>query len=115
MITVQIFGTNKCRETRAAQRFFKERRIAFHYVDLDEKELSAGEFESVKRAVGIENMIDREGKEFQKQQLQYQVFDIEAALKRNQKLLKTPIVREGRKATAGYQPEAWQLWLQGMA
>lgn len=108
---LQIFGTNKCRDTRAAQRFFKERRAPFHYVDLDQKELSAGEFESIKRAVGLEAMIDREGREAQKQQLQYQRIDIEAALKRNPKLLRTPIVRNGRLATTGYQPEVWKTWI----
>ncbi len=114
MPDIQIFGTSKCQHTRAAMRFFKERRIAFHFVDLAEKELSPGEFESIRRAVGLEQMIDREGKEFQKQQLQYLTFDIEAALKRNPKLLKTPIVREGKRATTGYQPEVWKQWLAGI-
>jgi arsenate reductase (glutaredoxin) len=110
---IQIFGTNKCRDTRAAQRFFKERRIAFHFVDLAEKELSPGEFESVKRSAGLENMIDRGGREYQKQQLQYQTIDIEAALKANPGLLKTPIVRNGRLATTGLQLEVWKQWLAG--
>ena len=114
MSNIQIFGTNKCQHTRAAMRFFKERRVAFHFVDLAEKELSPGEFESVKRAVGLENMLDREGREAQKQQLQYQRFDIEAVLKRNPKLLRTPIVREGKNATTGYQPEVWITWIGGI-
>jgi arsenate reductase-like glutaredoxin family protein len=113
-VAIQIFGTSKCRDTRAAQRFFKERRVAFHFVDLDQKELSAGEFESVKRVVGLENMIDREGKEFARQGLQYQRFDIEAALKRNPRLLRTPIVRNGKLATTGYQPELWITWIAGV-
>jgi len=110
-VAIQIFGTSKCRDTRAAQRFFKERRVPFHFVDLDQKELSAGEFESIKRAAGLEAMLDREGREAQKQQLQYQRFDIEAVLKRNPKLLKTPIVRNGKLATTGYRPELWKQWL----
>ena len=108
---IQIFGTSKCHHTRAALRFFKERRVAIHFVDLGEKELSAGEFESVRRAAGLENMIDREGKEFARQGLQYQRFDIEAVLKRNPGLLKTPIVRNGKLATTGLQPEVWKQWL----
>jgi len=111
-MAIQIFGTNKCQHTRAAMRFFKERRVPFHFVDLDEKELSPGEFESVKRAVGLEGMIDREGKEYQQQQLHYQRFDIEAVLQRNPKLLKTPIVREGKRATIGYEPEVWKQWIR---
>ena len=110
-MAIQIFGTSKCRDTRAAQRFFKERRVPFHFVDLDQKELSAGEFESIKRAAGLEAMLDREGREAQKQQLQYQRFDIEAVLKRNPRLLKTPIVRNGKLATAGNRPELWKQWL----
>jgi len=113
-VAIQIFGTSKCRDTRAAQRFFKERRVPFHFVDLDQKELSAGEFESIKRAAGLEAMLDREGREAQKQQLQYQRFDIEAVLKRNPKLLKTPIVRNGKLAAAGYQPEVWITWIAGI-
>lgn len=113
-MAIQIFGTSKCRDTRAAQRFFKERRVPFHFVDLDQKELSAGEFESIKRAAGLEAMLDREGREAQKQQLQYQRFDIEAVLKRNPKLLKTPIVRNGKLAAAGYQPEVWITWIAGI-
>ena len=111
---IQIFGTSKCRRTRAALRFFKERRVAVHFVDLGEKELSAGEFESVKRAAGLDNMIDREGKEFARQGLHYQRFDIEAVLKRNHGLLNTPIVRNGCLATAGYQPEVWITWIAGI-
>ncbi|HTY09171.1 MAG TPA: ArsC/Spx/MgsR family protein [Candidatus Edwardsbacteria bacterium] len=113
-MAIQIFGTNKCQRTRAALRFFKERRVAFHFVDLAVKELSPGEFESVRRAVGLEAMIDRGGKEFARQGLQYQRFDIEAALKRNPGLLNTPIVREGQRATTGYQPEAWAAWITGI-
>jgi arsenate reductase (glutaredoxin) len=113
-MAIQIFGTNKCQQTRAAMRFFKERRVPFHFIDLAEKELSAGEFESIKRAVGLEAMLDREGREAQKQQLQYQRFDIEAVLQRNPKLLKTPIVRDGKQATTGYQPEVWSAWIGGI-
>ena len=108
---IQIIGTKKCQATRAAIRFFRERRVPFHFVDLDQKELSAGEFESIKRAAGLEAMIDREGQEYQKQQLRYQQFDIEAVLKRNPRLLKTPIVRNGKLATAGNRPELWKQWL----
>jgi arsenate reductase len=110
-MAIQLFGTSKCQQTRAALRFFKERRVAVHFVDLQVKELSPGEFESVKRAAGLDNMIDREGKEFVRQGLQYQRFDIEAALKRNPGLLKTPIVRNGKLATTGYQPEVWKTWI----
>lgn len=112
MPVIQIFGTNKCRDTRAAQRFFKERRVPFHFIDLNEKGLSKGELNSVSRAVGLENLIDIEGKEYQRQNLKYQKYDIEQVLLENPKLFITPIVRNGSKATTGYQPEIWKQWLE---
>ncbi len=112
MLNIQIFGTNKCRDTRAAQRFFKERRVAVHFIDLSEKPLSRGELNSIRSAVGLENLIDTEGKEYQRQNLKYQKYDIEQVLLDNPGLLKTPIVRFGPKATLGYQPDVWRKWLE---
>ena len=112
MSAIQIFGTNKCRDTRAAQRFFKERRVAVHVIDLNEKPLSQGELSSVKQAVGLENLIDTEGKEYQRQNLKYQKYDIEQVLLDNPRLFKTPIVRNGKKATVGFRPEIWKQWLE---
>jgi arsenate reductase-like glutaredoxin family protein len=112
MPVIQIFGTVKCRDTRAAQRYFKERRVKFQFIDLNEKALSPGELNSVSRAAGIENLIDTEGKEYQQRNLKYQRYDIEQALLENPKLFRTPIVRCGPKATIGYQPEVWQQWLE---
>jgi len=111
MPIIQIFGTNKCQNTKAAQRFFKERRVPIQFIDLTEKGLSEGEFQSIKKAVGLENMMDREGKEYQKLNLKYQRFDMEGKLKENNLLLKTPVVRQSPKATVGYAPEIWKQWL----
>jgi arsenate reductase-like glutaredoxin family protein len=60
----------------------------------------------------LENLIDTEGKEYQKQNLKYQKFDMEQVLLENPRLFRTPIVRCGPKATVGYQPEVWQNWLE---
>ena len=121
MPIIQIFGTSKCQNTRAALRFFKERRVEVQFVDLNEKGLSEGEFQSIKKAVGLENMLDREGKEYQKQNLKYITFDVEAKLKGNNLLIKTPVVRHipsssakataDKKATVGYEPETWKMWI----
>ncbi len=121
MPIIQIFGTNKCQNTKAAQRFFKERRVPIQFIDLTEKGLSEGEFQSIKKAVGLENMLDREGKEYQKLNLKYQKFDVESKLKENNLLLKTPVVRHipsssakapaDKKATVGYAPEIWKQWM----
>lgn len=111
-MAIQIFGTNKCQATRAAVRFFKERRAPFHFVDLDQRALSPGELSSLARAVGLANLIDTEGQEYQRLNLKYQRYDIEQTLLENPRLLKTPIVRRGREAVLGCQPEVWQRWLE---
>ncbi len=111
-MNIQIFGTNKCQGTKAAQRFFKERGIKFQYVDLNVKGLSKGELQSVKALFGIENLIDTEGKEYAKRNLKYLTHDIEEELLNYPLLFKTPIVRNGSKATVGNEPDAWKEWLK---
>jgi arsenate reductase len=112
-MNIQIFGTNKSFDTKKAQRWFKERGVRFQYIDLKEKAMSRGEFDSVKRAVGgYEALIDPQAKDKQTLALiqcliEYQRED---KLFENQQILKTPIVRNGRQATAGYAPEIWQSW-----
>jgi len=110
-MTIQIFGTPKCKRTRAAERFFKERRVRVQVVDLSEKTMSPGEFDSVKRAVGIQAMIDPTSKAYKKLGLHQLSFDIEAKLKEFPLLLMTPVVRNGADATVGTQPDTWKEWI----
>ena len=115
-MNIQIFGTKKCFDTKKAQRYFKERRISFQFVDLKEKGLSKGEFNSVKQAVGgMENMIDENCKDQDALALVRYIADEdkEEKLLLNQQILKTPIVRNGKQATVGYQPEIWKDWNKG--
>ena len=107
---IQIFGTPKCKDTQKALRFFKERGIKPHFVNLLEKALSKGELTNVSHKVGLENMIDKEGKEYIKQQLEYKVYDIETELLNNPLLLRTPIVRFEKNASLGFVPEIWKYW-----
>jgi arsenate reductase (glutaredoxin) len=109
-MNIQIFGKQKCQDTKKAQRYFKERRIPFQFVDLTRKGLSKGELNSVKAAVGIDSLIDREGKTYEDKNLRYIIHDIEEELLKDAMLLKTPIVRNGREATVGYQPDSWKQW-----
>jgi arsenate reductase (glutaredoxin) len=109
-MNIQIYGTLKCQDTKKAQRYFKERRIPFQFIDLARKGLSRGELNSVKAAVGIDNLIDREGKAYAEKNLKYLIHDIEEELLKDPLLFKTPIVRNGRDATAGYQPDEWKGW-----
>lgn len=112
-MNIQVFGTKKCFDTKKAQRFFKERGIKFQYIDLNEKELSKGEFRSVRQAVGgIDAMIDENCKDQNALALVRYIADDEKEEKilANQQVLKTPIVRNGKQATVGYQPDVWKNW-----
>jgi len=111
-MNIQIFGVKKCFDTQKAERYFKERRIKFQYIDLLMFGLSKGELESVSRAVGINNLIDPEAKEYKTLNLNMigsQSIRQEILLN-NPKLYKTPIVRNGKLATVGYKPEEWSKW-----
>ncbi len=110
-MNIQIFGTKKSNDTKKAQRFFKERGIKFQFVDLNEKELSKGEFRSVCQAVGgIQNMIDENCKDKDALALVQYISEDEKEEKlfANQNVIKMPVVRNGRQATVGYQPEIWK-------
>ena len=112
-MNIQIFGTSKCFDTKKAQRYFKERGIKFQMIDLKEKEMSRGEFENVARALGgWEQLVNPAAKDKQTLALLDALVDWqkEDKLFENQQLFKTPIVRNGKKATVGYQPEIWKKW-----
>lgn len=112
-MNIQIFGTRKCFDTKKAERYFKERNIKYQFIDMKEKGLSKGEYASVKQAVGdLETMIDENCKDKNALALIKYITDEDKDEKvlENQKLLKTPIVRNGKKATVGYQPEVWKNW-----
>lgn len=110
-MNIQIFGKNKCFDTKKAQRWFKERKIKFQMVDLAQKGLSRGELDSVlKAAGGLDAVTDPTAKGFAS--LAYLAYDEDKKEKllEDGTLLKTPIVRNGRLATIGYRPEVWELW-----
>lgn len=112
-MNIQIFGTKKSFDTKKAQRYFKERRVKFQFIDLKEKGMSKGELESVARAVGgIDAVIDPKAKDADTVALvQYLAPDqkFEKVLD-NQQILREPIVRNGRQATVGYEPDVWKGW-----
>jgi len=111
-MNIQIFGTKKCKETQKAERFFKERRIPFHFRNLTEKEIAKGELENIKRSVPIDELFDDEGKQFKKRNLEFMVYDMEVELLNDPLLFRTPIVRNGKDATVGYQPGVWKEWIE---
>ncbi|MEG1929985.1 MAG: arsenate reductase family protein [Anaerovorax sp.] len=112
-MNIQIFGTKKCFDTKKAQRYFKERKVNVQFIDIKEKPVSKGEFTSIARALGgYEAMIDENSKD--KELLALVGCLVEGAREEkvfeNQRILKTPIVRNGKKATVGYKPEVWKSW-----
>lgn len=111
-MNIQIFGVKKCFDTKKAERYFKERRIKFQFIDLDEKGLSKGELQSVKASVGLNNLINQSSKAYQKLNLDKISSSAvrEELLLNNPSLYRTPIVRNGKQATVGYAPEVWESW-----
>jgi len=112
-INIQIYGKSKCFDTKKAERYFKERRIKYQLVDIVKFGLSKGEYRSVKNAVkDMTALIDEKSKEYESQYIQYiaDPEDIEERLLQNPGMFKTPIVRNGKKATVGYCPDVWSRW-----
>lgn len=112
-MNIQIFGAKKCFDTKKAERYFKERNIKVQFIDMKEKGMSRGEFTSVMQAVGgIDAMINDKAKDKETLTLMKYLVDSdrEEKLFENQQLIKTPIVRNGKKATVGYCPEIWKNW-----
>ncbi|MCR3759585.1 arsenate reductase family protein [Clostridium felsineum] len=111
-MNIQIFGTKKCFDTKKAERYFKERKIKYQFIDLKEKGLSKGELNSVKAAVGLENLINIKAKKYKALNLdKIRTASVkEEILLNNQEVLVTPVVRNGKAATCGYKPEVWKEW-----
>ena len=106
-MALQIFGTHKCPDTRKAERYFKERDIPYHFVDLADKGISPGELAALRKAIGVEALMDSLSKRYKDRGLAYMDFDVEEEILGDPLLLKTPVVRNGQKAVAGYDPAGW--------
>ena len=112
-MNVQIFGTAKSFDTKKAERWFKERRIPYQFIDMKRFGLSGREFDSVLRAVGgVDKLVDWTGKHPDLDLLRYLGSETakEDKVYENQDLIRLPVVRSGKKATVGYAPEIWKQW-----
>jgi len=111
-MNIQIFGVKKCFDTKKAERYFKERRIKYQFIDLDVKGLSQGELQSVKACLGLNNLFNRNCRIYSKLNLDKisSASVREELLLNNPGLYQTPIVRNGRQATMGYTPGVWESW-----
>ena len=109
-MNIQIFGKSKCFDTKKAERYFKERRIKYQYIDIIKYGMSRGELKSVCGSLGMDAVVNKEDQDFPL--YQYLASD-EAKIEKLYdipELIKTPIVRNGKKATVGYCPETWKEW-----
>ncbi len=112
--TVQIFGFNDCQDTRKARRFFSERRVQVHYVDLDERPAAKGELRRFAEKFGAGALIDRESRRFRDLGLQVRGDSPERMLDRaltEPRILRTPLVRAANRVSVGHAPKDWQRWL----
>ena len=112
-MNIQIFGTKKNFDSKKAERYFKERGIKYQFIDMKEKGLSKGEFQSVCKAIGGYNkLIDTDCKDKDLLALITYIEEEDKAEKilENQNIIKVPVVRNGKQATVGYQPDVWKKW-----
>ena len=112
-MNIQIFGTKKNFDSKKAERYFKERGIKYQFIDMKEKGLSKGEFQCVCQAIGGYNkLIDTDCKDKDLLALITYIAEEDKAEKilENQSIIKVPVVRNGKQATVGYQPEIWKSW-----
>ena len=109
-MNIQIFGKSKCYDTKKAERYFKERRIKYQYIDLYKYGMSRGELNSVASCIGLDNLVDPADQDYElfmhlarKEDKMEKLFEIP-------EMLRTPIVRNGKQATVGYCPDVWKNW-----
>lgn len=112
---VQVFGTKKNSTTRAALRFFAERRIRTHFVDLQERAAAPGELKRFAQKFGVQALVDREGKAFAEMGLRYATYSDERWLEKlvdEPALLVQPLVRWQQKLTIGDGTSEWKQWIE---
>jgi len=113
-LEVQIFGVKKSSETRAAVRFFAERRIKTHFVDLNERAASPGELRRFAQKLGVQALIDREARRFTELGLKAALLSDERWLEKlalEPLLLRMPLVRHQQQLTVGAAEATWRDWV----
>lgn len=114
MLNVQIFGIKNSQATRAAERFFKERRITIQFVDLKQKSMAPAEIKRFIDRFGLPELLDTAGKAYVDGGFQYlKLTDAEllAKIDQNPGLLRLPLVRSGNQVSIGRDEETWQAML----
>ena len=109
-MNIQIFGKSKCFDTKKAERYFKERRIKYQYIDIIKFGMSRGELNSVISVVGLDDLVDPKDMDFELfNRLAYREDKIERLFEVPE-MIRTPVVRNGKQATVGYCPDVWKNW-----
>ena len=114
MPNIQVFGLDDSNPTRAALRFFRERRIVVHFVDLRKKPIAAGELRRFVDKLGAPALLDTGSRPYKEQGLAYLSTDIQGLTQRllaDSRLLNLPLVRYGEEVTAGKAESTWKAWL----
>ena len=114
MPDIQVFGRDDSSATRAALRFFRERRIVVTYVDLKKRPIAPGELRRFVERLGARSLLDPESKPYKDQGLEYLSTDDAALVERmlrDARLLRLPLIRHGALVTAGVDETAWKAWL----
>ena len=109
-MNIQIFGKSKCFDTKKAERYFKERRIRYQFIDIIKYGMSRGELKSVAGALGLDAIVNQDDQDYP---LYRYLASDEARLDKLYEIpemIRTPVVRNGKKATVGYCPDIWKTW-----
>jgi len=118
MVSVQIFGVKNSQPTRAAERFFKERGVAIHFVDLKQKPMAPGEIKRFIDRFGLAGLLDSDGKAYLDAGLKYVQFSeagVLAKVERDPKLLRLPLVRAASRISIGHDKDSWKAMLAAPA
>ena len=114
-MNVQVFGFKDDQDTRKALRFFSERRLPVHFVDLAERPASRGELRRFQERFGAAALIDRESSRFRALGLHVAGDSPERLVQRaltEPRLLRVPLVRDGNRVAIGHAPDEWRAWIE---
>lgn len=110
-MNIQIIGTKKSNNTKKAIRFFKERNIKFHFMDLNERKISEGELSNILARISVDDLLDTESQAYKKRGFAYMEFDPVEEILEDNNLMRTPVVRNGKEVAVGNALEVWKQWL----
>jgi arsenate reductase len=115
VLAVQIFGVKNSQASRAAERFFKERGVTIHLVDLKQRPIAPGEIRRFIDRFGLAGLLDTGSKSYTGAGLKYMKLsdsDLLAKIEREPQLLRLPLVRAGNRLSVGHDADSWKAMLE---